>query len=281
MGASHFVGGDWKLRSLATVASVFHRIDSKLSLSGVPFLRHVLAASQAANPHAYAISISQGCLGNCSFCVIPMAKGKTQSLPMGAIVDRVRESVESGVERIILTSEDIGAYGKDIGAEFPDLLEKILRIGGRHSLYLHFYDPRWLRTQGERMLPLLQSGRIGYLQLPIQSGNDRVLNLMRRGYRMEHVLPVIEKLRRNAPTVTLGTQVIAGFPTETDEEHEESKRILQSGLFDYVDIFPFSSRPSAATAQMEGHLPQQTILLRARDLGKAWRRARYGLGWSA
>jgi threonylcarbamoyladenosine tRNA methylthiotransferase CDKAL1 len=275
MGMSSFVGGNWGLRTAARIAGILHRIDHRVPLLAVPFLKHALAASQAANPHAYALSISRGCLGNCSFCVIPMAKGKTTSLPMGMIVDRVREMVDSGTDRIILTSEDIGAYGKDINTAFPVLLEKIVQIEGRFSLFLHFYDPRWLRTQGEQLLPLLQSGKVKYLQVPLQSGNNRILNLMRRCYLIDQVLPVIEKIRRNASTVSLGTQIIAGFPSETEAEHEDTMRLLRNRLFDYVDVFPFSDRPGAAARNLPGHLTEAVVKERARDLQRAWRRSRY------
>jgi tRNA A37 methylthiotransferase MiaB len=275
MGASTFAAGDWKVQTMARAASVLHRLDRVVPLSGLPFLKHVLAASQAANSHAYAMSISRGCLGNCSFCVIPMAKGKTTSLPLGMIVDRIQDAVVQGTERIILASEDIGAYGKDMDVEFPDLLEKILQIKGEFSLYLHFYDPRWLRTQGDRLIPMLQSGRIKYLQSPLQSGSDRILKLMRRGYLIGHVLPVIERIRREAPRVSFGTQMIAGFPSETPSEHDETRQILKMGLIDYVDIFPFSSRTGAAAEELPDHLPRAVVEERARDLHKAWRRSRY------
>jgi tRNA A37 methylthiotransferase MiaB len=275
MGISSFVGGKWGLRTVARIAGMFHRIDHRVPLLAVPFLKHALAASQAANPHAYALSISRGCLGNCSFCVIPMAKGKTTSLQMGMIVDRVREMVDQGTDRIILTSEDIGAYGKDINTAFPDLLEKIVHINGHFSLFLHFYDPRWLRTQGEQLLPLLQSGKVKYLQLPLQSGNNRILNLMRRCYLIDQVLPVIEKIRHEAPAVSLGTQIIAGFPSETETEHEDTKRMLRTRLFDYVDVFPFSNRPGAAAQKLPGHLSEAIVQKRARDLRRTWRRSRY------
>ena len=277
MGTEGFEGGDWKLQAMARVAGLFHRVDHHVSLRRVPFLKHMLAASQAANPHGYALSISRGCLGHCSFCVIPMAKGSTTSLPLGLITDHVRTVVARGTRRIVLTSEDIGAFGKDVGVEFPDLLEKLVRIDGNFTLYLHFYDPRWLRTQERRLIPLLQSGKIAYLQAPLQSGSDRILKLMRRGYLMHHVLPALGRIREQAPGVSLGTQIIAGFPSETEGEHRDTRRVLQSGLFDYAQIFPFSNRPGAAAAALPGHLPAKTVRRRARELGRAWRRSQYGL----
>jgi len=100
---------------------------------------------------------------------------------------------------------------------------------------------------------------------------------MRRGYLMHHVLPALGRIREQAPGVSLGTQIIAGFPSETEGEHRDTRRVLQSGLFDYAQIFPFSNRPGAAAAALPGHLPAKTVRRRARELGRAWRRSQYGL----
>ena len=275
-----FMGGKWlgtsRTQTFAVAAIQWlHRVDARIPLGRVPGLRHALASSQAANPHAYAITISQGCLGNCSFCVIPMAKGKTTSLPIGMIVQKVRDAVARGARKIILTSEDTGAYGKDIGASLTGLLEKVHAVPGDFRIYIHFFDPRWLKSCAQELLPLVASGRIAYIQFPIQSGSDQVLSRMRRGYQIEQVLPAIRAIKRASPGITIATQVIAGFPGETPAEFAATRQVLAERVFDWVQVFEFSNRPGAAAGALPDHLPQEEVVRRAKQLRGAWFRSRY------
>lgn len=275
MGGDNWVGSRLYMKWIVGTATFLHKLDNKLGLRWIPVLKHLLAASQAANPQTYAVTISQGCLGQCAFCVIPMAKGRTTSMPMGLIVDKIRGVVESGVQKIILSSEDIGAYGHDIGTSFTTLLKKINEIPGDFKLYLHFFDPRWLTSMQDDLVEIVAGGKVAYMQLPLQSGSNRVLGLMRRAYRIEPVLKVVERLKAAAPRMTIGTQLIAGFPTETAADHAETKNILRRGLFDWVEVFEFSHRPGAATEKIPDHLPGETVAKRAKEIRSYWKRARY------
>lgn len=277
MGAD-FRGPTWTYTQAVRAARQLHRLDHAVRLERVPIAaalsRKMLACSQAANPHAYAIAISQGCLGQCSFCVIPMAKGETTSLPLGLVVDKVRDVMAQGVRKVILTSEDSGAYGKDLGTNIVDLLRRLDQIPGELQLHINLFDPRWLRTLGEDLIAVMRSGRVRYLQLPLQSGSDSCLARMRRAYRTEHVLPWIRRMRRELPGLALATQIIAGFPAETDAEHEATRAVLREGLFDLVEVFPFSERKGAAAEQLPGRLPLAVREERARTLRKDWK-----IGW--
>lgn len=275
MGGSDFTDASWKTRLLVRAFTWAHRIDHVLPLSRLPLLGPLLSCSMAANPRAYALTISQGCLGNCSFCVIPMAKGTTQSQPMAAIVDRIRTLVETGVTKIILTSEDTGAYGKDIGATIVDLLRAIHTIPGDFSLYLNFFDPRWLRPYWRELLPILSQGKVRYMQLALQSGSDSVLGRMRRCYQMRHVLPVIREFKKRLPRMAIATQIIVGFPGESDDEFEATRAVLKANLFDYAEIFGYSGRPGAASLRLSGQLPQSLLDQRLRTASRDWLAAKF------
>lgn len=269
------MGGDWipegwRQWMLKAILAPLHATNNRINLRWIPFIRTTLDSTQALNPQAHALTIGQGCYGNCSFCVIPLAKGKTSSLPLGAIVEKVRSLVDSGVRDIILTSEDSGAYGMDNGTSIVDLLRRVQEISGDFRVYVLFFDPRWLRKYREDLLEVLSRGKIQFLQLPLQSGSDDVLKRMRRAYTVDQVLPVIAEIKARFPNVTLATQIIAGFPGETKEEFYQTKTVLNKGLFDRVDVFAYSNRAGTASEKMQGHLPASLIQVRCMQLNFTW-----------
>lgn len=246
-----------------------HRLSGMFDLHRLPLLGRLLDSSQLVNPHAYSLAVSQGCLGSCSFCVIPLSKGRTQSTSLGLILENIREKVAHGTRKIVLTSEDTGAYGKDIGVTVVDLLEHIQDIPGDFDLHLSFFDPRWLGVYENGLIATLKRGKIKYLQLPLQSASNSVLGRMRRCYQIEEVERILGRIREEVPRLTLQTQIIAGFPGETLEEHLETKAFLQKRWFHSSWIFEFCQREGAETEKMAGFVPAQVIKSRARELRMA------------
>lgn len=274
-----FMGPDlkrtnWRERLVVGGTAFLHRLSDYIPLRQVPRLGQMLDATQALNRNAYAVTISQGCLGACTYCVIPMAKGRTISLPMGLIVDKIRGVVADGVSRIILTSEDTGAYGHDIGTNIVHLLKQIHAIPGDFEIFIEFFDPRWLRKFGDELADVIALGRIRYIQLALQSGSNSVLKRMRRVYQVEHVLPHIRALRQRFPRLSTGTQIIAGFPGETEADFEATRALLREDLFDVVLVYDFSDRKGAAAEKMPDHLDQELVKYRGRVLRREWKLAR-------
>lgn len=278
-----FLGGDDFLyagtgiqyKLMMKSVALLQNINNNVPLTWMPVLGKLIHCTHAANPQVYAITISQGCLGNCSFCIIPMAKGKTQSMPMGMIGNKIRTLVEQGVKKIVLTSEDTGAYGKDNDTSIVNLLGKIHEMQEDFSLYINFFDPRWLRSYGEELAEIIAKGRIRYLQFPIQSGSNSVLNRMRRAYQMEYVLPYLRQYRKQFPGLAMATQVIVGFPGETEEEFECTRNVMRENLFDFVEVFEFSNRPGSEAEKMDNHLPAELIKSRVNQLKKDWLMAKF------
>lgn len=278
-----FLGGDDYLyagtglqyKLMMKGVTLLQKLNNNISLSQVPLLGKVINSTYAANPEVYAITISQGCLGNCSFCIIPMAKGKTQSLPMGMIVNKIRTMTKEGVKKIALTSEDTGAYGKDNDTTIIKLLDKIHEMPEYFDLYINFFDPRWLRSYGKELAEIIEKGRIRYLQFPIQSGSDSVLKRMRRAYQMQYVLPYLRDYRKRFPSLTMATQIIAGFPGETEDEFKCTRDVLQENIFDFVEVFEYSNRPGSEAEKMPDHLTDGLINKRVRQLKKAWLMAKF------
>lgn len=261
------------VRLIARGLLEFHRLNNWLP--GHPFERFPLTKrqfriSQQCNARNYTINISQGCVGECTFCVIPKAKGRTRSIPMGLIIEKLREKIESGVRHITLSSDDTGAYGIDIGTNIVELLKKIHDIPGEFYLYINCFDPRWWKPRGEGMIDILARNRIKYLQTSLQSGSDRILQRMKRCYKRDDVLGYLRRIRAICPDVLLAGQFIAGFPGETGEDLEDTRRVIEEDMFDHVFVFDFSQRDGAASEEMDDHLPAETIRDHGRRLRQAW-----------
>jgi len=271
---ANFLGGttvktasSWKKAKIG-MGKTLHQINDRIPLESIPFLDRLLASTHALHSRAACITIEQGCLGNCSFCVIPLAKGQTRSVPIGLIVDQVKKSVAGGVRDIVLGGEDTGSYGNDIRVTIKELLNKICDVEGKFRLYVPFFDPRWLKKHTEDIIEISKTGKLRYLQTPFQSVSNSVLRRMKRAYMMEQVLPFIDRLRNEAPQTHLATQIIVGFPGETDEEFQTTSDYFKANRkkFARVDIFPYSERPGAESATMDGKLPEEVIQRRVQQL---------------
>lgn len=259
-------------RVLARALLEFHRINNKYlgnALENFPLTRRIFWISQQCNSRNYTMNISQGCVGSCTFCVIPKAKGRTKSLPLGLIVEKLREKVQSGVRHFTLSSDDSGAYGIDIGTNIVELLKKIHEIPGEFSMSINCFDPRWLASRGEGMKEIFALGRVKYIQIALQSASDPILQKMRRAYKIDKALAVLRDFRRESPNLMIGTQFIAGFPGETEEDFEASHHVIEEDLFNHVFVFDFSRRTGAETEEMDGHLPEEVVKERGRRLRRA------------
>jgi MiaB/RimO family radical SAM methylthiotransferase len=218
------------------------------------------------NKNTYTIRISTGCLGNCSYCSIKQARGKISSRPIQTIVSEVKDGLELGYHDYALIGTDIGDYGKDLETNLLELLKAIISIPGRFQLRLRNVNPRWLVPNVDALCEILKSGKIGYIQSPIQSGSNRILKLMKRGYLAGDYLNAMERIRKSSTEVFLKTQLIVGFPTESEEDFLDSLRLYDPGLFNYIEVFSYSSRPNTKASMMSGQLPEQVIWRRYKKL---------------
>ena len=266
-----------KLRNSASMTELFKRLSLRpgflrlfallsridYALEGLTRLR----LPQRIVPY-YSISISEGCLGNCSYCCIKLATGFQRSKPIETVVEEVREGLRKGHRHIQLVAEDTGCYGIDIGTALPDLLEAVLAVEGDYRLILIDCNPRWLIRYRERLIPLFErhQDRIQELFFPIQSGSDAVLLRMRRHYGAGPLREALLEVRRRAPRVRLRTTVIVGFPGETEEDFQASLRLVDEVGFFEVTLNKYEDRPGAHSAGLDGHLPQEVVDRRGRDL---------------
>lgn len=211
------------------------------------------------------IKIADGCMSNCAFCATKFATGKLRSRPIERIVEEFRNGLSKSYKVFQLIAEDTGCYGLDIGSDFSTLLRKLFSIEGEYRLVIIDCCPQWLVEQREIIIPLLveHQGKVQELFVPIQSGSDHILKSMKRGYRAGDVKSVLKEFRERAPQIALRTSFLVGFPGETEDDFEETKRFIASVDFYEVTVNRYEDRPGTQASRMTNKVPQDVIEQRA------------------
>ena len=204
------------------------------------------------NPIIGIIEISSGCLGNCSFCQVKIAKGELISYGNERIVKEVQQSISDGCREIWLTSQDNGCYGKDIGTNLPELLRRILRIENDFRIRLGMMNPYYAEEMKNEFADLFKDEKIfKFLHLPVQSGSGTILKKMNRLNTSSNYVFLINFLREKIPSLTLSTDIIVGFPSECDEEFQHTVELIRRSRPDVVHISKFKSRPGTIAEKMK------------------------------
>ncbi|XP_051577528.1 threonylcarbamoyladenosine tRNA methylthiotransferase-like [Myxocyprinus asiaticus] len=219
------------------------------------------------NPLIEIISINTGCLNACTYCKTKHARGDLASYPIEELVERARQSFQEGVCEIWLTSEDTGAYGRDIGTDLPTLLwELVKEIPEGAMLRLGMTNPPYILEHLEEMAKILNHPRVySFLHVPVQSASDSVLMDMKREYCCSDFKRVIDFLKQKVPGITIATDIICGFPGETDEDFEQTMELVRQYCFPSLFINQFYSRPGTPAAKME-QVPAQVKKQRTKEL---------------
>jgi tRNA-2-methylthio-N6-dimethylallyladenosine synthase len=196
------------------------------------------------------ISIMYGCDNFCSYCIVPYTRGREVSRPSGSILDEVRDLVSKGFKEVTLLGQNVNSYRSDIG--FVDLLRKIDKTGVERVRFVtsHPRDFSGELSDAVSDLPSLCE----HIHLPIQSGSDRILKLMNRGYTYSEYKAKIDRLRDKIPGIALTTDIIAGFPGETEEDHADTLSALDEIGFDGIFAFKFSPKKGTKACDMKNHL---------------------------
>lgn len=221
------------------------------------------------NPVIWTVPIAEGCNSNCSYCIVRFARGRLVSYPKELIVREVEQAVKNGFKEIELTAQDVGAYGLDLGYRLPELLHKIDQIDGKFLVRVGMLNPKNTIDIVNPLAEALSLGKIyKFLHLPIQSGDNQILNLMNRGYTAEDCIKIIEKFREKIPELTLSTDIIAGFPSENETQFENSYKLIEKIRPDIVNITRFSPRPGTPAAEMKGQTIGRIAKERSRKITK-------------
>jgi MiaB-like tRNA modifying enzyme len=203
------------------------------------------------NPVVSIIEISSGCLSDCSFCQTKLAKGTLRSYRIGEIVRQMEDDVASNCKEIWLTSTDNGCYGMDLKTDLVDLLENCSNIKGDYKIRVGMMNPMYVPRFLDRLISLyLNNDRIfKFLHMPVQSGSERILRKMKRGHTTRIFLDVVKELRKKIPEITIATDIITGFPTESEKDFQETLRLIEESQPDVINSSKYSPRPGTVASK--------------------------------
>jgi tRNA-2-methylthio-N6-dimethylallyladenosine synthase len=206
------------------------------------------------------VSISVGCNNTCTFCIVPALRGKERDRRPGEILAEVQALVDQGVLEVTLLGQNVNAYGvefRDRGA-FADLLRATGRIDGLERV--RFTSPHPREFTDDVITAMAETPAVCHqLHMPLQSGSDDVLRRMRRGYRQDRYLGIIDRVRAAMPDAAITTDVIVGFPGETEADFEQTLDVVRQARFSSAFTFQYSKRPGTPAAEMDGQLPKEVV----------------------
>lgn len=197
------------------------------------------------------VEISSGCLGKCSFCQVKIAKQKLTSYSPQSIKNEVKQAVYEGCKEIWLTSQDNGCYGKDIGYDLIYLTKSLLNIKGNFKIRLGMMNPGHLYKMLEEIIAIYKNKKIfKFLHIPIQSGSNNVLMAMRRKHTLIEFITIVERFRNAFPLSTVSTDIIVGFPNETNIDFQKTIDLIMKLEPDNVNISKYGARPGTESERM-------------------------------
>lgn len=231
------------------------------------------------------VPIAEGCLGSCTFCCTRFARRRLFSYPQETILNRIKKIVQCGIQEVWLTAQDTGAYGLDVSSDLATLLEAIINLSGNFFIRVGMMNPYNILGILERLNKTFSSGKIfKFLHLPVQSGNDAVLEQMSRSYKICDFKNIVNFFRRNISDITISTDIICGFPGENEDAFKDSLELIREIEPDIVNVSKYAHRPHTIAANMKS-LPSEIVKTRSRKMAKLCRaislkKNRRWLNWS-
>ena len=201
------------------------------------------------------VKIQDGCENFCSYCIIPYTRGKQRSKDPDLVIKEIETLVSNGYKEIVLTGIHTGHYGSDLQTTFPDLLKRIVKINGLERLRISSIEITELNDEFFEVLkdnPII----VSHLHIPLQAGSDTILQAMNRKYLTNYFENKVKKIREIRPDISLTTDVIVGFPGETEEEFQETLDFVSKIKFTKVHVFPYSRRKGTKADTMPNQIPE-------------------------
>ena len=218
--------------------------DSDLSKVGLPKVR--------LNPTVGIVEIASGCMSECTFCQTKLSKGDLSSYRLGDIVRQVQTEIKEGCKEVWLTSTDNGCYGLDIGTDLPSLVNAVVEIPEDFMIRVGMMNPMYMPRIKEKLIESYDNKKVfKFLHIPVQSGSDKVLNDMKRGHTSQTFREIVKKTKEKFTNFTISTDIIVGFPSETEEDFQKTIQLLDETKPDVVNLSKYSARPGTDAAELE------------------------------
>ena len=217
--------------------------DTDISKVGIPKIR--------LNPTIGIVEIASGCMSECTFCQTKLAKGDLKSYRIGDIVRQVKTELADGCKEIWLSSTDNGCYGLDIGEDLSSLINNVSEIPGEFRIRVGMLNPMFMPRIKNNLLKSFENNKVfRFLHVPVQSGSNNVLNNMKRGHTVETFKNVVKEFRTKFGPFTISTDIIVGYPTETEEDFQETVKLLKETRPDIINLSRYSQRPGTVASEM-------------------------------
>ena len=214
------------------------------------------------------ISVMRGCDKFCTFCVVPFTRGRERSRTLTSVVEEVQQLSVRGFKEVTLLGQNVNSYKDDEssnGGDFADLLSACAQVD--RSMRIRFTTSHPQDLSNKLLYTITQHSNIcNYIHLPVQSGSNRILELMNRTYTIEHYLELVEKARKIIPGVSFSTDIISGFPTETFEDHVKTLDVMREVKFDGAFMFKYSPREGTKAYKMNDNVPEETKTKRLQEI---------------
>ena len=230
-------------------------LSEKIAVSDIMAVKemapHLVDGFQGGLPRAF-VQVQNGCDHRCTFCIIPFGRGNSRSVPMGAVVDQVRMLVAHGHAEIVLTGVDLTSYGADLpGAPKLGALTKQILRHVPELKRLRISSINSIEADADLLDAIANDARLmPHLHLSLQSGDDLILKRMKRRHSRKDAIEFCAQVRRLRPDIAFGADIIAGFPTETEEMFARSKALVEECGLTFLHVFPYSPRPGTPAARM-------------------------------
>ena len=210
------------------------------------------------------VKIQDGCENYCSYCIIPFVRGRCRSKDKDKVISEITALVNNGYKEIVLTGIHTGNYGSDLGIKFSSLLKEILEIPNLERLRISSIEITELDDEFFKLLnnPIL----CNHLHIPLQNGSNRILDLMNRKYTKEEFYEIVKRIRSVREDISLTTDVIVGFPGETDDDFNENVDFIRKVGFSKVHVFPYSKRDGTKASRMDNQIDPNTKKKRTKQL---------------
>jgi ribosomal protein S12 methylthiotransferase len=226
---------------------------------GGKYRKSLLGQRNISTPSHYAyLKIAEGCNRKCSFCAIPIIRGKHVSRQMEDIISEAKALIERGVKEIILISQDLAYYGLDSNKrkELPQLIDKLAALPGLGWLRLHYLYPD---SFPEELIEVMGNHQniCNYIDMPVQHISDRILTSMRRGHRREETYKILESIQRKLPDAAMRTTLIVGYPGETEEDFNELLEFVRKVQFDRLGVFTYSAEEDTSAFILPDDVPEE------------------------
>ena len=218
--------------------------DSDLSKVGLPKVR--------LNPAVGIVEIASGCMSECTFCQTKISKGDLSSYRLGDIVRQVQTEIKEGCKEVWLTSTDNGCYGFDIGTDLPSLVNAVVDIPNEFMIRVGMMNPMYMPRIKEKLIESFDNDKVfKFLHIPVQSGSDKVLHDMKRGHTAGTYREIVNKVKERFSEFTISTDIIVGFPSETEEDFQKTISLLDETKPDVVNLSKYSARPGTDAAELK------------------------------